>query len=311
MKRILVCWSLANDFIMSYPSRFSDLIVPEHLDTFNLAFTIPTLEKQEWWTAQNISYSLGLLWLKEETIMVGSVGKDFIPSSRLEKYINYQYLYRDLDLFTAVCYVITALWGQQIIAFHPGAMSSAAKIYLYSHLSQDILSEIAYAIIAPNDKQAMLHFLDDCAAKAIPTFFDPGQALELFSQEELRHAIQKANYLICNEHEFALLQRRSEYLKEELLWFFDKIVVTLGKNWVLLLDKENQITIPGSIIENPVDTTGCGDAFRSGLLYGLFNGKSWAESAKIGNAVGYFAAQFQGGMNHTFTLDEILSLCER
>jgi adenosine kinase len=307
MKRILVCWSIANDFIMSYPSKFSDLVVAEHLDNFNLAFTVPNLEKQEWWTAQNISYSLGLLGLRDQTLMVWSVWKDFIPSSRLEEYINYKNIFRDNALFTAVCYVITAMWWQQIIAFHPGAMSSAAKINIDSHLSQNILSEIAYAIIAPNNKEAMLNGLQECSDKKIPVFFDPGQALELFSQEELRHAIQQATYLICNEHEFALLQRRSWYTVEDLVVQFEKIVVTLGKNWVQLLDKEHNLVLPSIVIENPLDTTGCGDWFRSGLLYGLFHGKSWEDAAKIGNAVGYYVAQFQWGMNHRFTMDEILA----
>lgn len=306
MKHILVCGSIANDFIMSYPSHFSDLVVPEHLDKFNLAFTVPSLEKLEWWTAHNITYSLGLLWLKDQTLMVGSVGKDFLPSSRLEEKINYDYLLRDGSSFTAVCYVITALWWQQIIAFHPGAMAKAAKINLSSHLS-DNFSEVAYAIVSPNDKQAMLSSLKSCFDASISTFFDPGQALELFSQEELRLAIQQANYLICNEHEFALLQRRSWYSFQELRELLDKIVVTLWKDWVQLLDNETEIVIPSIVIENPLDTTGCGDGFRSGLLYGLFHGKSWEESAKIGNAVWYFVAQSQWWMNHTFTLEEILA----
>ncbi len=291
---------------MSYPSHFSDLVVPEHLDQFNLAFTVPSLEKLEWGTGQNISYSLGLLWLKDNTLLVGAVGKDFLPSSRLEEHIRYDNLFRDIVLFTAVCYVITALWGQQIIAFHPGAMAKAAEIDLKSHLS-DKFAEIAYAIVSPNDKQAMLRSLKSCFHASISTFFDPGQALELFSQEELRLAIHQSTYLICNEHEFALLQRRSWYTAEEIVAQYEKIVVTLGKNWVQLLDKEQSSIIPSMIIENPLDTTGCGDGFRSGLLYGLFHGKSWEESAKIGNAVGYFVAQSQWWMNHFFTLEEVLA----
>lgn len=298
MKKLLVSGSIAYDMIMQFDGKFSDHILKDQLENLNVWFTISHLEKSNGGTAHNIAYSLGLLGLKNDTIMLAAVGKDFVPEEKLSVYIDYARILKDSDLFTPCAYIITDNQHNQITPFYPWALMSAAK----QHIPE---WDIEYAMIAPNAKDAMLIQLKECKEKWIKCFFDPGQAMTLFGKEDLMHALEAANYLICNEYEFWWILEKTWLSNNEIMASLDKMVITLWKNGVKLIDKDWELLVPTKIVEHPVDPTGAWDAFRAGLLKWLFEWKSWEDSAKIGNAVAAYAVQSQWWMNHVFNLEDI------
>lgn len=289
--------------IMQFDDNFSSLILPDQIDSLNICFNIDKLEKNNWGTGHNISYSLGLLGLKDQTMLLAGVGKDFVEELALSELIDYSYLQRETDLYTASCTVVTEKKGNQIITFYPGASDASGKKSI-----KDMEPEnIAYAIFAPNGKVAM-KFLEECNQLGIKSFFDPGQTLWLYSPEDLHRALVLTNYLIVNEYEYELILSKTELSETQILQQVNKLIVTLWANGVRIVDQDWSIELPAVHVDNVVDPTGCGDAFRSGLLYGLLNEKSWEQSAKIWLAVASVVLQSQWWMNHHFTLEQIMNL---
>jgi len=299
MWKILVSWSIAYDYIMKFDGKFSEHILKDQLENLNVGFTISELQKSSWWTAHNIAYSLGLLWLKNDTMMLAAVGKDFLPEEHLATYIAYDYLLKDADLFTPCAYIITDNSHNQITNFYPGAMMKAGTQHIPA-------CDIQYAIIAPNAKDAMLLQIAECHSNGIKCFFDPGQAMTLFSKEDLIYALENSHYLICNEYEFGWILERIWVQQHDIINMLEKVVITLWAKGVSLLDKKWEIIIPWVNVDTVVDPTGAGDSFRSGLLGGLSKWLDWEDSAKMGNVVASFVVASQGGLNHHFTKEDVL-----
>ncbi len=208
MGKILVSWSIAYDSIMKFDWKFSEHILPNQLEQLNVGFTISKLEKTTGGTAHNIAYSLGLLGLKYDVSMLAAVGKDFVPEEKLSKYIDYSNVLYDAELFTACAYILTDSSNNQMTSFYPWGMMKA--------VDQHVQWDISYAVIAPNAKEAMLMQLDECKTKWIKSFFDPGQALGLFSKEELLQSIESASYLISNWYEFDSIVEKQDFEKMNL-----------------------------------------------------------------------------------------------
>ncbi len=302
MAKIIVTWSIAYDYIMKVNDEFKNIILPDQIDTLNVGFLVSDMQKSLWWTATNIAYNLWLLGMRDQTLMLGVVWHDFVPDERINQYVDFSHVVKIENDFTACAYVITDRKEHQMIPFYPGAMNQAERLSLLD------FNDMQYCIVSPNGKDAMINLLEEAKGQESKTFFDPGQQLHAFSKDELLDCCAVADYLICNDHEFKILMSKLDLDEQAVLWYFEKVIVTLGKDGVKLFDGEHELTIPGIVVSDAVDPTWCGDALRAGLLYGLASGKTWEESLKIGNVVGSLAVRSQGTMNHFFTLDEVLEI---
>lgn len=302
MPKIVVTWSIAYDYVMQVDNEFKNIILPDHLHKLNVGFLATGMQQSLGGTATNIAYSLWLLWMKDDTVMLGAVWKEFVVDEKLSKYVDFDHILKVDDDFTACAYVITDSQQNQIIPFYPGAMNQAHTQSLSD------LDNVEYCIVSPNATTAMIKFIQEAKAQNINCFFDPGQQLPAFTKEELIACCVSANYLICNEYEFNLLMKITEWDQEMLLKYFEKIIVTMGAHGVMLLEEWRELTIPGILVIDAVDPTWCGDALRSGLLYGLANGKSREESLRIGNIVASYVVKQQGTVNHFFTWTNIKKL---
>lgn len=301
MKKILVSGSIAYDMIMQFDGEFKDLILPDQIDQLNVCFNISTMEKRNWWTAHNIAYSLWLLWLTANTLLLTSVGKDFVTDEWLEKLINYDSIYRDDTLYTASCTIVTEKKQNQIITFYLWALAVTDPLSLDNCPDAH---EISYAMLSPNGKIA-LKFIKECKERGIKTFFDPWQTIWLYTKEELDWVLHTVDYLIVNEYEYSLVKNISWLWDEDILALVDKLIITLGSKWTNLISKTENILVPAVKLEHIKDPTWAWDAFRSWLLYGLVNEYSRESSLRYWNAVASFVVESDWWMNHHFTLWDV------
>lgn len=298
MWKVLVSGSMAYDYIMKFDWKFSEHILKDKLENLSVGFAISNLEKSNGGTAHNIAYNLGLLGFRDDTIMLACVGKDFMEEENLQKAIDYSFVWKDEKIFTACAYILTDKENNQITSFYPGAMMNSVN----QHINQN---NIVYAMISPNAKDAMMSQLKECKEKWIKCFFDPGQAMTMFDKNNLMEALENADYLICNDYEFWMILEKTWLSQEEVLWKLDKIIITLWKDGVKLLDKNNEKHILGLAVKNVIDPTWAGDSFRSGLLAGLFSNCSREDAAKIWNTVASFVISSHGTLNHYFDKNDI------
>lgn len=304
MSKIVVTWSIAYDSLMTVDNEFQNIILPEQLSNLNVWFLATDMKKSLGGTATNIAYSLWLLWMKDETIMLGVVWKDFSVDEKSSRYVDFSHILTIEDDFTACAYVTTDRKENQITAFYPWVMNQADKMSLAE------IDDVDYCIVSPNGKAAMLKFVQEAKDKGINCFFDPGQQLPTFTKDELISCCVSANYLICNAYEFDLLMKMTERDQFQLLKYFEKIIVTLGAVWVRLIEEGREVLIPWILVPNVVDPTGCGDALRSWLLYGLTNDKTWEESLKIGTIVASYVVRKKWTIEHLFTWGDIQNILD-
>jgi len=290
----LICGSLAFDTIATFPGRFSQQIMPEQLHILNVSFLVPTLRREFGGCAGNIAYSLQQLG-GQPMIMaaVGDDGADYLQ--RVASWGASTALIRTLpDTHTAQAIIITDSDNNQITAFHPGAMQSA-------HLNvvpQD--ANIRVAIVAPDGRDAMLQHAAQLAQAKIPFIFDPGQGLPMFDGAELRGFVEQATWVAVNDYEARMLCERTGQTLESLSKsHLHGIVVTLGAEGCDLWQGGICVRVPGVTAQAVVDPTGCGDAFRAALLFGIEQGWSLERSVQLGNRVGAVKIAFRGGQNHT------------
>ncbi|MDD2487151.1 MAG: carbohydrate kinase family protein [Candidatus Gracilibacteria bacterium] len=294
---ILVTGSIAFDYIMDFQDRFKNHILPEKIHILNVSFFISDLKKEKGGTAANIAYSLALLG--ERPLLAGCVGKDFSIEDDIGDNIDKRYVMKKEDVFTANAHIMTDLDDNQITTFYPGAMMNAGDISI-----SDIDEEINYAIISPNESNAMIKYVKECNDRGIKTFFDPGQQITTHSKETLIGVMETANYLILNDYELNLYSKITELSEDEIIRSFEKVIVTLGEKGSIIYVGDEKTEIDSVKVENIVDPTGCGDSFRSGLLRGLNIGLDWETSAKIGSLTASYCIQKYGTQNHSFTKDE-------
>jgi adenosine kinase len=295
----LICGSIAYDTIMVFRDRFKNHILPDQIHILNVAFLVPDMRREFGGCAGNIAYSLKLLG--GEPLIMATVGEDYQPYAyRLEKLRLSQAHVRQVpDAFTAQAFITTDLDDNQITAFHPGAMNFSHQ----NHIAQ--ARDVGLGIVAPDGREGMLQHAREFHEAGIPFIFDPGQGLPMFNGEELMTFVDQADYVTVNDYEAKLLQERTGKTIEELSRQVKALIVTLGAQGSQLFVNGNQESIPTVKPAQVVDPTGCGDAYRAGLLYGIANEFDWATSGRLASLLGSIKIAQRGAQNHHFTRDEI------
>ena len=295
---VLITGSMAYDTIMVFPDSFKNHIIPEKVHILNVCFLVPEMRKEFGGCAGNIAYNLGLLG--EASIPMATVGEDFKPYKKwLKKYgMNRQCIVKIKDTFTAQAYLTTDMDDNQIIAFHPGAMNHAHQNKITADLG------ISLAIVAPDGKQAMLEHAEQLYALNIPFFFDPGQGLPMFNAKELNRFIEIADFVAVNDYESEMLSKTTGLSIEQIAAKVDALIVTRGAKGSEIHSNGRIINIPAAPISKAIDPTGCGDAFRAGLLYGVKHQLDWETSGRMAALLGAIKIEHPGTQNHQFTLRE-------
>jgi adenosine kinase len=295
----LICGSIAYDTIMVFHDRFKNHILADKLHILNVAFLVPDMRREFGGCAGNIAYSLKMLG--GEPLIMATVGDDYQRyEERLDTLaIPQTYIRKVPGTFTAQAFITTDLDDNQITAFHPGAMNES-----HANHVQDAQSA-TLAIIAPDGREGMLQHARECDEAGVPFIFDPGQGLPMFNGEELLEFIRMAEYVTVNDYEAQMLQERTGKTVEQLSKLVKAFVVTLGAQGSTVYSGSEQMDIPCVKAQNVVDPTGCGDAFRAGLLYGLASGYDWQTTGRLASLLGSIKIAQRGGQNHRYTRDEI------
>ena len=297
--RTLICGSLAYDNIMVFPDRFKNHILPDKIHILNVSFLVPEMRREFGGCAGNIAYNLHLLG--GAPVIMATVGDDFSSyATRLTRLGLEQTHIRPIaDTFTAQAFITTDLDDNQITAFHPGAMN-------YSHENQVAdAQDIRLGIIAPDGRDGMLEHARQFHAAGIPFIFDPGQGLPMFNGEELLQFVELADYVALNDYEAQLMQERTGRTIEELSKRVTALIVTLGAHGSAIYTDGKPLAIPPVKAEQVVDPTGCGDAFRGGLLYGIVQGFDWATTGRLASFMGAIKIAQRGAQNHSLRREEI------
>src|SRR6185503_5573972 len=297
--RTLICGSIAYDTIMVFHDRFKNHILPDKLHILNVAFLVPDLRREFGGCAGNIAYNLNLLG--GEPLIMATVGDDYLPyDERMKKLkLSQQHVRRIAGTFTAQAFITTDLDDNQITAFHPGAMNHSQE----NHVSD--AQGLKLGIVAPDGRDGMLQHAREFRAAGIPFVFDPGQGLPMFNGAELMEFVSLASYVTVNDYEGRMLQERTGKKLEELAKGVKALVVTLGARGALVHAGGQSSEIPCVNPAEVVDPTGCGDAFRAGLLYGITSGFDWQQTGRLASLLGAIKIAKRGGQNHHFTRDEI------
>jgi adenosine kinase len=294
----VICGSFAYDTIMVFQDQFKKHILPDQVHILNVSFLVPQMRREFGGCAGNIAYNLKLLG--GDPLPVAAVGQDFAPyREHLEKCgIRMDGIRVFDDQFTPQCFITTDLDNNQITAFHPGAMSSAHENHVRS------IPEISFGIVAPDGREAMLQHVDEFAARGVPFVFDPGQAMPLFNGDEFRAMIEKATYVIVNDYESQLLQQRTGWSAADIASRVKAYIVTLGPRGSLIHADGTTHEIPPARERQVVDPTGCGDAYRAGLIFGIMKGWDWATTGRMASLMGALKVEHPGTQNQHFTYDE-------
>jgi adenosine kinase len=299
--RVIISGSIAIDSIMVFEGHFKDHILPDKVHMLNVGFLVPQLKRQYGGTAANIAYNLhGLGGNPAVLATVGQDGEAYLK--RLTQMgINTAWVKTIAHEFTAQAFITTDLADNQITAFHPGAMNSGHEAAVPSALPA------AWGIVAPNGKLAMQQHAQQFHAAGVPYILDPGQGLPMFSNAELREMLKPAAALIVNDYEAQMFARTCGVSEAELATMVPTLLVTRGAEGVSVFEAGKELRLPAAPITKAVDPTGCGDAFRGGLLYGLAQGWNWAKSAKLGTLMGALKIEHAGPQNHPIHAANILA----
>ena len=294
----LICGSIAYDNIMSFDESFKSHILPEQIHILNVAFLVPKMRRDFGGCALNIAYNLKLLG--EDPLPMGTAGKDF---GSYEVWLKEWGIRQDCirvleETFTAQAFIITDIDDNQITAFHPGAMS-----YSQRNKVSDA-QEVTLGIISPDGRDGMIQHAEEFALAEIPFVFDPGQGLPMFDGSELRRFVEKANWVTVNHYEWELLKERTGWDVNDFKDNLQALIVTQGGEGSTIYTSENDYQIPVVIPGTVCDPTGCGDAYRAGLLYGLLHGYDWMTTGCIASLMGAIKIESHGTQNHHFELEE-------
>jgi len=297
MSKPLICGSMAYDTIMVFHDQFKNHILPEKVHILNVSFLVPVMRREYGGCAANIAYNLNLLG--EEPLIMATVGHDFEPYSQWlsQNKLPSQYI-RVIDgQYTGQAFITTDETGNQITAFHPGAMN-------FSH-QQGVPTDadICLGIVSPDGKEGMMLHAGQFAELGIPFFFDPGQGLPMFDGPELLKLIDQATWLTVNDYESALIQERTGLSLAQMAERVEAVIVTLGGQGSKIYSQGQCIEIPAAKPAHISDPTGCGDAYRAGLLFGVMNELDWDTTGRIASLLGAIKIEHHGTQNHTFTLE--------
>jgi adenosine kinase len=298
-KSALICGSVAYDTILQFPDRFKSHILPDKIHILNVSFLVPSMRREYGGCAANIAYSLKLLG--DRGVPMATAGDDFGPyRERMSgQGIDVSHVKVVDGTFTAQAFITTDLDDNQITAFHPGAMQHA-------HLNrvEDAGPAIALGIVAPDGRQAMLEHAAQFAAAKIPFIFDPGQGMPMFGGEELKTFLGQARWVAVNDYEWEMLQQKTGYTVSDITSRAEALVVTRGAEGSVIYTQGRTVTVPCARPQSVVDPTGCGDAYRAGLIHGLLQGLDWETTGRMASLMGAIKIESRGPQNHTFTRAE-------
>jgi adenosine kinase len=293
----LICGSVAYDTIMVFPDSFKNHILPEQVHILNVSFLVPELRREYGGCAGNIAYNLKLLG--KEPLIMATVGKDFGPYGDWMSYcgLNQAYVKILEDSYTAQAYITTDQDDNQITAFHPGAMS-------FSHLN-DIPADqgIRFGMVSPDGKAGMVQHARQFVEAGIPFIFDPGQGMPMFDGEELLDFIDKATWITVNDYEARLMQDRTGLSADQIAARVDALIITRGGEGSQIHAQGKCHEIPPVSTAEAVDPTGCGDAYRAGLLFGMLEQLDWPTTGRIASLMGSLKIETYGTQNHSFGQD--------
>jgi len=294
----LICGSVAFDTVMMFPGRFRDHILPDRIHMLNVAFLVPSLRRNFGGCAGNIAFNLRLLG--GDGRIMATVGHDFGPYEAWLRAsgISLDHIKRLDHEYTAQAYITTDLDDNQITAFHPGAMN-------FAHLNRvPANADIRMGVVAPDGRDAMLQHAEQFALAGIPFLFDPGQALPMYDGDELRQFIDAATWVAVNDYEASLLAERTQLTLEGIAGRVEALIVTRGAEGSRIYTGGLCHEIPAAKPARIADPTGCGDAYRAGLLYGLQRGLDWPTTGRIASLLGALKIEHHGSQNHRFSRDE-------
>ena len=291
----LICGSMAFDTIMVFPDSFKNHILPDKIHILNVCFQVPQLRREFGGTAGNIAYNMKLLG--EKSLPMATVGGDFGPYAEWmdRQGIPRKYIKEIAGAYTAQAFITTDVQDNQITAFHPGAMDQA-------HV-QKVPADagIRLGIVSPDGRDAMLQHAEQFAEAGIPFIFDPGQGMPLFSGEELLRFIELANWVAVNDYESQVLEHKTGLTAYQIAERVNALVVTWGSKGSVIYTQGRRVDIESVPAEQVVDPTGCGDAFRAGLLHGLMHELDWETTGRIASLMGSIKIASRGTQNHHFT----------
>jgi adenosine kinase len=303
--RTLICGSLAYDTIMVFPDRFARHILPEQLHVMSVSFQIGEMRREWGGCAGNIAYNLKLLG--DVGYPMATVGRDFAPYREwlARSAVPADHVRVIDEELTAQAFITTDRDNNQITAFHPGAMQQAHRNQVAD------APGIALGIVAPDGREGMLEHAAQFAAAKIPFIFDPGQGLPMFGGEELKRFISQARWVAVNDYEWQLVQQKTGWGVAELTERVAALIVTRGGEGSSIYAPGAELSIPAAPVSAVVDPTGCGDAFRAGLIHGLLHGLDWRATGHIASLMGAIKIESRGTQNHHFTSAEFAARLAR
>ena len=298
MSAALICGSLAYDTIMVFQDQFKNHILPDKVHILNVSFLVPTMRREFGGCAGNIAYHLKLLG--GDPVPMATVGEDFGPYRQHFEALGITLAHVKVieGAFTAQAFITTDLDDNQITAFHPGAMMRSFE----NHVAD--VADVGFGIVGPDGYDAMLQNARDFAELDIPFIFDPGQAMPLFNGQELSTMIEQASYVTVNDYESNLLQERTGWNEKQIAERVQAYLITRGPQGSEIHTREGMMQIPAASATRVVDPTGCGDAYRAGLIHGLMHGMDLATTGRIASLMGALKIETLGPQNQRFTFEE-------
>ena len=307
--KLIVTGSIAFDYLMSFPGKFTEHILPEHLQRVSLSFLVDSMDKRRGGCAPNIAYTLALLG--ERPYLMATAGQDFKDYGDWlhAAGVDISLVHHVPDKFTASFFCSTDTENNQIASFYIGAMANAAELSLRT------VEDAGLVIIAPNDPGAMVQYAEECRTLGVPFIFDPGQQCARLSGEELRDGITGARLVISNDYEFELIRQKTGMGEDGVLAQATALLITRGEDGCSLYERAagsgqgagtpaSRVDIKALTPHRIIDPTGVGDAFRGGLMKGMALAKSFKESAQMGTVAATYALEHLGGQSHAYTMKE-------
>jgi len=303
--KMIVTGSIAYDYLMSFPGKFTEHFLPEHMHRVSLSFLVDSMDKRRGGCAPNIAYTLALLG--ERPFLMATAGEDFgdyrvfLDAAGIDTSLVKQVGGK----FTASFFCSTDTENNQIASFYTGAMADAGQ------LSFRGVKDAKLAIISPNDPGAMVSYAEECRTLKVPYIFDPGQQCARMSGDELRDGVVGAYIVICNDYEFELLRQKTGMGEKEVLEVAGTLIITKGEKGSSVITKAGHVDVAAVEPRTVVDPTGVGDAFRGGLMKGIALGLPHDVAARLGSVAATYALEHLGGQSHAYTWDEFKTRYEQ
>jgi adenosine kinase len=296
--KLVVTGSIAFDYLMSFPGKFTEHFLPEHMNRVSLSFLVDTMDKRRGGCAPNIAYTLALLG--ERPFLMATAGEDFGEYGQwLEAAgVDTSLVLRVDGKFCASFFCSTDQHNNQIASFYTGAMADAGQ------LSFRTVDDCGLAIISPNDPGAMVQYAEECRTLGLPFIFDPGQQCARMSGDELRDGLTGASIVLVNDYELELLRQKTGFGERDILTKAATLIVTRGERGSSVLSRDHRVDVPAVAPTRIVDPTGVGDAFRGGLMKGLAIGLPCETAARLGSVAATYALEHLGGQSHSYTWQE-------